>query len=141
MRIDPRTWVAAATTLGAKPGAAGRTRFAVEDEERSVGGPTQARSSAPLATLDAILALQGEHEDPRERRRRSAGRGQNLLDALDELKVALLGGRVSAHDLGRIAARLKEIEASGDPGLDAVLAQIDLRAKVELAKLGRTDLI
>ena len=99
------------------------------------------RASAPLATLDAILALQQEPEDGNERKRRSARRGQGVLDALDSLKIALIGGKISPGDLARIATSLAGAGPSGDPELDEVVAQIELRAKVELAKLGRADLI
>jgi hypothetical protein len=86
--------------------------------------------------MDAILALQGEG-DPGERRRRSVQRGHELLDALDRLKAALLSGRVATADLQAIAARLAERRhASGDPRLDEILSHIDLRAQVEMAKLG-----
>ncbi|WP_331311847.1 flagellar assembly protein FliX [Methylobacterium oryzae] len=71
-----------------------------------------------------------------ERRRRSAQRGQDLLDGLDRLKAALLGGRVAPQDLRAIAGRLNERAGlSGDPRLDGLMAEIELRAAVELAKL------
>jgi hypothetical protein len=85
--------------------------------------------------MDAILALQGEG-DPAERRRRSLKRGHDLLDALDRLKAGLLAGRIAVDDLKGLVARLSDRpESTGDPGLDDVLAHIELRARVELAKL------
>ncbi|MDQ4136959.1 MAG: flagellar assembly protein FliX, partial [Pseudomonadota bacterium] len=100
------------------------------------GSASGVASAAPLATMDAILALQGE-SDAGQRRRRSVQRGNDLLDALDRLKAALLSGRVSTADLQAIAARLSEHrEASGDPRLDDLLLHIELRAQVEMAKLG-----
>ena len=137
MRIDPR-FAAAAIGPAARPREAGGSRFAVED--KAPPRPGSARSSAPLATLDAILQLQSD-DDPGERRRRSARRGHDLLDSLDKLKAALLGGSVPAADLGRLARALSDAGPSGDPELDAIVAQIELRAKVELAKLGRADLV
>lgn len=78
--------------------------------------------------------LQAE-EDGGERRRRSARHGQDLLESLDELKAALLSGRVCGRDLRRVAERLAAIgPGSGDPRLDGIVAQISLRAQVELAK-------
>ena len=137
MRIDPRT---APPAIGAavRPQQAARTRFSLDDKPTASAGA--ARAAAPLATLDAILQLQAE-EDPGQRRRRSARRGQDMLDALDRVKVGLLSGTVPASELGRLARALSGAGASGDPGLDALVAQIELRAKVELAKLGRSDLI
>ena len=54
---------------------------------------------------------------------------------LDELKIGLLSGNLDASTVNRLrdaAANLKS--SSGDPGLDAVLSEIELRVEVELAK-------
>lgn len=95
-----------------------------------------AMPSTPLAGLDAILTLQTQTDTSEERRRRSARRGHDLLDGLDRLKAALIMGRVSTRELQAISGRLAErAGASGDPRLDALIADIELRAAVELAKL------
>ena len=100
---------------------------------------TSSATTAPttsLAGLDAILTLQGQGEQPGERRRRFAKRGHDLLDGLDRLKASLVMGRVSTRELQAIASRLSErAESSGDPRLDGLIADIELRAAVELAKL------
>ena len=60
------------------------------------------------------------------------------LDILDELKIGLLSGNLDASTMNRLrdaAANLKS--SSGDPGLDAVLSEIELRVEVELAKAGQ----
>ncbi|MBI5264106.1 MAG: flagellar assembly protein FliX [Bradyrhizobium sp.] len=90
------------------------------------------------ANIDALLALQGIEEDPAERRRRAVQRGRGALDVLDDLKLRLLSGNLDAATLSRLrdaAAHLKD--SSGDPGLDAVLSEIELRVEVELAKAGQ----
>jgi hypothetical protein len=95
-----------------------------------------AAPAAPMAGLDAILTLQSNADTPGERRRRSVRRGHDLLDGLDRLKASLLSGRVSTYELRTIAGRLAERAGeSGDPRLDGLLADIELRAAVELAKL------
>ncbi|MDQ0473075.1 flagellar assembly protein FliX [Labrys wisconsinensis] len=99
--------------------------------------PAAARSAPALAGLDAMLALQAV-EDPLARRRKALRRGRRLLDLLDGLKVAMLDGAVSAADIGHLAALLHDSrEGVDDPGLESVLAEIDVRAAVELAKLDR----
>ena len=100
--------------------------------------PRAAVSATALRTiggLDALIALQSE-ADPIERRRRAIKRGRSALDALDELKHGLLAGTLGSATLLRlksIASGLKD--ASGEPGLDTVLAEIELRVAVEIAKL------
>ena len=75
---------------------------------------------------------------PTERRKRSVARGKGALDVLDDLKIGLLSGNLDASTVNRLrdaAANLKS--SSGDPGLDAVLSEIELRVEVELAKAGQ----
>jgi hypothetical protein len=91
--------------------------------------------AASAATVQAIVALQ-EVGDASQQRRRALGRAHDLLDGLEAIKLALLGGRLSASRLGTIAALIRERrESCEDPALDAILADIELRAAVELAKL------
>lgn len=135
MRIDPRfASLPVAPQARPREGAASG-RFTLDDPKRATTG--SARAAAPLATLDAILALQAE-EDPGHRRRRGAQAGREVLDALDALKAAVLGGSIPAATLSTIAAKLADLPATGDPALDGILGEIDLRARVELAKLGLT---
>jgi hypothetical protein len=125
LRIDPQAVQAQAQVLAAtsKPQRRVNARFSLDE------------TAIPLATLDAILALQGE-ENPAEHRRRHAKRGRDILDALDALKAAILAGRIAPSDLRRVVSRLRQnIGPSGDPGLDQIMAEIELRAEVELAKL------
>lgn len=133
IRIDPRRPV-----LGA--GSAGQARragasFALPGQE--AGSATQAGAVSHAGSLDGLLALQAEG-DAQERRKRQARRGHDLLDGLDRLKAALLSGRVQIAELERLKATLSlRRESTDDPRLDEVLAHIELRAAVELAKLGR----
>ncbi|MCK1422262.1 flagellar assembly protein FliX [Bradyrhizobium sp. 182] len=128
------------TTLGTPASQARRTdsgTFVLPDtssaqETRSAAAPKAA------ANIDALLALQGVEEDPVARRKRSVARGKTALDVLDDLKMGLLSGNLDASTVMRLrdaAANLKS--SSGDPGLDSVLSEIELRVEVELAKAGR----
>ncbi|QOG19402.1 MULTISPECIES: flagellar assembly protein FliX [Bradyrhizobium] len=128
------------TTLGAPASQARRTgsgTFVLPDtssaqETRSAAAPKAA------GNIDALIALQGIEEDPVERRKRSVARGKTALDVLDDLKMGLLSGNLDASTVMRLrdaAANLKS--SSGDAGLDAVLAEIELRVEVELAKAGQ----
>jgi hypothetical protein len=135
MRIDPKSPSLPTAAAGATRRGVSGQRFAPETQGSAPSATAHAAVS--LASVDALLALQGE-QDSGERRRRSLRRGHDLLDALDRLKAALLSGRVPVADLRAIAARLAErAGSSGDPKLDDLLAHIELRAEVELAKLGR----
>ena len=128
------------TTLGTPAANSRRTSstgFALPD---TASAPEETRAATvPKAAgnIDALLAMQGV-EDPVERRKRSVARGRGALDVLDDLKIGLLSGNLEASTVSRLrdaAANLKS--SSGDPGLDAVLSEIELRVEVELAKAGQ----
>jgi hypothetical protein len=95
-------------------------------------------ASAPvgLSGIDALMALQGV-EDPTERRKRAVKRGRDALDVLDDLKIGLLSGSLDPATVQRLRLAASELKTnSGDQGLDSVLAEIELRVEVELAKAG-----
>src|SRR5215212_2785000 len=106
-------------------------------DTESTTRPTAATSGMRnIGGIDALLALQGV-EEPGERRRKAVKRGRNALDALDALKLGLLSGTLDTAALARLKAAASGLsEATGDPGLDTVMAEIDLRVEVELAKIG-----
>ena len=126
------------------PGSAGATGprgsgFTVESG-RSEAAPGLARSAGPIGLegIEALLALQVA-DDPRSRRRRAVARGRDMLDVLDDLRIGLLSGRLSPEKLDRLAALVAADPGAADnEGLRRVLDAIELRARVELAKLGRT---
>lgn len=83
------------------------------------------------------MALQG-FEDATEKKKRAVAKGRKALDALDELKLGMIGGALDTGTLARLKVAAEGLtEGSGDPGLDGVLAEIDLRVAVELAKVDR----
>jgi Class II flagellar assembly regulator len=87
--------------------------------------------------VGALLALQ-EVGSPLERRRRSVWRASSLLDELEGLKIALLGGSFGRVDLDRLTRVVREQrDATEDPKLEMLLDEIETRALVELAKLER----
>ena len=98
------------------------------------GAASAASAAGGVAGVSALMALQGV-EDATERRRRAIRRGGGLLDRLDELKLMMLAGQDGVGVLNTLARAVREERPDcADPGLDAVLDQIDLRAAVELAK-------
>jgi hypothetical protein len=97
---------------------------------------TPAAATRLFGGIDALIALQGI-EDPVERRKRAVKHGRRALDALDELKVGLLSGRLDQATLLRLkTAAIDLMDGSGDDRLDQILGEIDLRVAVELAKAG-----
>lgn len=128
------------TNLASASPAARRTvgaGFAVEAEAAPraaapTGGPRT------VGGIDALIALQGVPglEDALERRKRAVQRGRVALDALEELKIGLLGGTLSPVLLAKLKSAAAQLQLStGEAGLDAVLGEIELRVEVEIAKM------
>ena len=94
-----------------------------------------ATAIAPATSLDALLALQAV-EDPLLKKKKLVRRGTQLLDTLEDMKADLLTGRVSESRLNQLMAVLGQARDKADPRLDSLLDDIELRARVELAKRG-----
>lgn len=126
-----------ATARVATPSAGRRTAsggFSV-DESDAPQSTAPAASLRTIGGIDALLALQGE-DDATGRRHRAVKRGRLALDVLDELKAEVLSGTLGPSTLQRLKSVTADLrDTSGDVGLDAVLAEIELRVEVEIAKM------
>jgi Class II flagellar assembly regulator len=92
-------------------------------------GPTAVRSLAP-----ALPFPLGDDQD--ENKRQAIDHGKALLDRLDEIRHGLLSGTLPRATLRQLVANLAGRPSKAtDPGLADLLADIELRARVELAKL------
>ena len=133
MRImGPNGAAAPATLAPLRRAAPGSFSLPSEETHSMPAGTTGVRT---VGGIDALIALQGV-EGVDERRRRAAKRGHTALDVLDDMKLGLLSGRFDPGMLLKLkaaAAGLKDL--SGDPQLDRLLAEIELRVEVELAKV------
>ena len=106
-----------------------------EDQPRAqmVSGP------GPIAAVETILTLQG-FDDGGDGRSKGMAFGQNLLDMLDQVRDGLLAGAIPRATLSRLATAVsRKQDGFVDPKLQSVLDEIDLRARVELAKLEQAD--
>lgn len=135
MRIDATnrsSGVAGRTAVGK----AGSGPAFVPAGEQGAARASSTTPVAPAAGLDAILALQAVG-DFTESRRKAVKRGTRLLDLLEEMKADLLVGRATPERLDAMASQLGTLRERVEPDLDAVIDGIELRVRVELAKLGR----
>ena len=118
-----------------KAGASGAgSGFSLGVRSEPLAAPTGGAPAA-IQGIEALMALQAVHgrEGGRER---ALKRGRQMLDALDALKFSVLEGQPELPALLRLrnAIAAERGDADQDPGLAAVLAEIELRAEVEIAK-------
>jgi len=89
-----------------------------------------------LGAISQIVGLQ-EVDDALARRKRGRSRAADLLDRLEMIRIGLLTGSVGKDQLLQLAQLVSNRRGDvGDPRLAAILDDIELRARVELAKLG-----
>ena len=102
-----------------------------ESQAASSAGP-----AAPLASVDALLSLQ-EAPTSTEGRSKGLNRANLMLESLEEIRRGILLGSIPMSKLKSLATVARERKAATkDPALEEILTDIELRAEVELAKLG-----
>jgi hypothetical protein len=135
MRLEAarRAGPATAGQSGGARGAAGG--FALASSGAALG-PAATSAPTQLFALDNLVMLQSV-DAPAERRRAKA-KGGRLLDHLDALKLALLSGAPTEGEMAKLRAELdRRDDAYSAAEIADIMAAIDLRARVELAKRER----
>lgn len=99
----------------------------------------QAQAVQAPQSVEALLALQEANpDDPQTQRQRAVQWGTEVLDTLEQLRMDLLMGRVPEARLRRILGLIRtQQEVASDPALKSLLDDIEIRAAVEMAKLGQ----
>lgn len=125
------------TSVSARSGAGRSTGGDFFIDAGSSAAPSAAAQPiAQTSGLEALLALQSV-EDPLFAKKKAIRRGNALLDTLEKIKTDLLLGQVNEGRLNQLMALIGQARQRGLPDLDGVLDDIELRARVELAKFGR----
>ncbi|NVK35522.1 MAG: flagellar assembly regulator FliX [Rhodobacteraceae bacterium] len=118
-----------------KSGSSAGSKFTPSFGEDTVQ-TTETTSSSGIQSMDALLALQ-EVASESPRKKKALQHGHALLDQLEEMRAELLAGRMSEDRLEALSGLVSEEADSGDEEIDGVLREVELRVKVELAKLGK----
>ena len=138
MKIDRTSSArpAASTKRGGKTAKAEGGKFS-QHLQPGPDSVAPATPTAPVGSVEALLALQ-EAEDSTSGRSKAKARkwGHDVLDGLERLRLGIIDGVVPRGELERIAASIsRQRQRTDDPALELILDEIELRAKVELAKL------
>lgn len=137
MKIDPTRRVSTpATRKTGKSGGAGGTQFSglLEGAQESAS----AQGAGPAMSVDGLLAVQETNPEGRGRGKQGAERGEELLARLERIRDGLLMGVIPESELRALTTSIKASRERNftDPRLGEILDEIELRARVELAKLG-----
>lgn len=128
------------TTRKKKASAGGDSEFAHEllgaDDAPAVAAPFESHG---VAAVESLLAVQEVPDAPEERSRGLARQyGDDILDRLESLRRDILFGRIPKDRLVDLAHALRAQRGeTDDPRLRSIIDEIELRAKVEIAKLTR----
>jgi hypothetical protein len=124
--------------VGKGPTSSSSSTFNVSEATEEARAATVS-APGPIASVESILTLQGL-DDSTSGRSKSISHGEQLLDMLDQVRDGLLAGGIPRATLNRLASAVsRRQEGFADPKLQTVLDEIDLRARVELAKLEQSD--
>ena len=111
-------------------------------QSASVARNAKVSSVFSAVSLDAVLALHSEIDQPVAQRKRLVRRGLTMVDKLNELKVSLLSGQSDARHLDDLASLLTEKWEDDVPeNVADLLDAVDVRVVVELAKRGQSPLL
>lgn len=119
-----------------KKGGAAKSGFS--NALSSTGGTAAApppSGTSPLTAVNSLLSLQ-EMPTSTEGRSKGVDRVEDLLLNLEIIQHGLLAGQIPHGKLSNIITVVsQERELSNDPQLDQILDDVELRVRVELAKL------
>lgn len=134
MRVEAYGHLAGAARARPKAKSSGSTFSLTSSGETSEAGASSQAGAQQAVSLGGLLSLQISGGETIERRGARAGR--SMLDELASLQTSLLSIDEAPEALQRLKARLSDLQMTGDAKLDPILREIDLRARVELAKRG-----
>lgn len=96
---------------------------------------TGVSGTQPIQTIDSLLSLQ-EVPDSTSGRSKGLVLGKDMLEHLEDIRRGILLGSIPKMRLKNLAQIIKKRRDNfDDPALIEILDQIELRARVELAKL------
>lgn len=132
MRIGappPVTRILAAMAVKSDPFAGGEEKAAPTSTP-----PPTAQPAQPLGSVQMLVTLAAVDPE-RERRRQMAEPGDRALDQLEALHKELVTGQATPQRLQKLAEWVQQVETPTDPALASIFSEIELRVRVELAKL------
>ena len=141
MRIETKPSInrAAQSSKGRGPKrSSGNFQSQVSSVETTVASVGAVAGSEPVHGIDALLAVQEIQETSLSQERDWAQHwGNDVLSRLSQLRDGLLSGTIPLERLERLSQALDSRQEVYDPELAQTVAEIELRGRIEIAKLQR----
>ena len=132
MKVDPARRTNVSNTKRSK-GAAESADLAFTSVLDAELKTEQSTPNLKVSTVDALMPVESATAD--SDRKQASSRAAQILDRLEDIRQGLLVGAISKPRLEELAGTIKETRASAlDPVMSDILDEIELRAKIELAK-------
>jgi hypothetical protein len=134
MRIDPVATASAQPVRRTASSSGKSDAFA-----RALSGQQGSASVAASVSINALCGVLAAQEvgDALDDQGRAKKRGEEMLDELELIRLGLIDGSIPRARLQALAALARARRGGfNDPRLSEILDHIELRAAVELAKLG-----
>ena len=132
MKVDPARRTSVSNTKRSK-GTVKSTDLAFTSVLDAELRTEQSTANLKVSTVDALLPVEPATAD--SDKRPASSRAGLILDRLEDIRQGLLVGAISKPRLEELAGTIKETRASAlDPVMSDILDEIELRAKIELAK-------
>jgi len=135
--IGPGQVSKSSSTKKSKGGSdASRAEFGKSLSGLDQSAPSGVSGAGGVAQVDSLLHLQ-EVPDAMSGRSKGLKTAEDMLDALEDIRRGLLLGSIPVPNLKALARMVQNrSDQFSDPMLAEILDEIELRARVELAKLG-----
>lgn len=107
------------------------------DQTGEASSAENATGISAASSIAGVFAVQELEPSTEGTKKKAVARAQDILEDLEEIKMGILSGGLSTAVLKNLTERLKQQqETTEDAALQEIIAEVELRALVELAKRG-----
>lgn len=104
--------------------------------EEEMSAPAAVSGPSGVSSVDAIFAAQIVEDSTAQHNKKAKRHGEDMLGHLESVRIGLLSGSIPKDQLLRLAQLSRQRpDKAVDARLADILAEIDIRVQVELAKL------
>ncbi|WP_313537926.1 flagellar assembly protein FliX [Sphingomonas sp.] len=134
MRIDSLSPMMARNLLAALPKSVPSLASRLDEQVAVAPHPQPVPGAVPATSVQMLVAIAANNPIA-ERRRKQARDVERGIDALDRLHKELVAGTPNVARLREIVQWSETVPTPAEPQLAALMRDIDVRVRVELAKL------